>query len=400
MTPTPGDSMAVRLTAFFMRCSGIWAEDTVLGQRIMSHVTSYSICSLLFAFTVTTNDLYHCFGDFGKAAYCALNVSIVGMALYKQIIFATQRKLFLDIISYAKKNYWYRSYDDYGVRVMKQCATRSGVIIIASVVLCHATLIFYYIKPLIVNQGKNESDRVLPFKIWLDLPVTMTPWYEILYVVEVISAYHCCICYFCFDNFLCQINITLVGQFMILQEELRNICDRSDDSSKATPMDEICIYLRFKKCIIKHQDLINFIELVKELYKNTILGMVLVLSILICLELFLLITTSGELFTEMHSFVNVCSGIVQLFLFMLTCNDLAEASVELSHAAYDVKWFFLRSGVWKKQLVHDLATVIRRSQKPCNLAVGGFSSVSLQTFTSICNTSFSYLALMRQTVND
>ncbi|XP_063982060.1 odorant receptor 13a-like [Diachasmimorpha longicaudata] len=391
MALTPGDSIAVKITAFFMKCSGFWSENTVRGQRIMNNITTYSICSLVFAFIVTTNDLYHCLGDFGKSAYCALNVSIVGMALYKQIIFTTQRRLFLHIISYAKEHFWFRSYDDYGVRVMKQCATKSGVIIIASVLLCHATLVFYYIKPLIVNQGRNESDRVLPFKIWLNLPVTMTPWYEILYAVEVISAYHCCICYFCFDNFLCQINITLVGQFMILQEDLRSIY---------SSMDANCVYLRFKKCVIKHQDLINFIELLKELYKNTILGMVLVLSILICLELFQLMTTSGELFTEIHSFVNVCSGIVQLFLFMLTCNDLAEASVELSDAAYDVKWFFLRSGLWKRQLVNDLATVIRRSQKPCNLAVGGFSSVSLQTFTSICNTSFSYLALMRQTIRD
>ncbi|XP_063991431.1 uncharacterized protein LOC135169907 [Diachasmimorpha longicaudata] len=394
MAQTPGHSMAVKITALFMRCSGIWAEDTALGKRIMNLVTTYSISSLLFAFAVTTNDLYHCFGDFGKMAYCALNVSIVGMGLFKQIIFSSKRRIFLDIINYSKENFWFRSYDKYGTRVMKECTMKSGGIIITIVLLCHSTLIFYYVKPLIANQGKNESDRVLPFKIWINLPVTMTPWYEILYVVEMISAYHCCVCYFCFDNFLCQINVTLVGQFLILQEDLRNICGQPGDLSLN---DETCIYMRFRQCVVRHKDLINFITIVRELYKHTILGIVIVLSILICLQLFQLMTTTGELLSQIHSFVYVCNSIVQLFFFMLTCNDLAEASVDLSEAAYDVKWFFMRSTDLKRKLVNDLRVVIRRSQKPCHLAVGGFSSVTLQTFTSICNTSFSYLTLMRQT---
>ncbi|XP_011302148.1 odorant receptor 13a-like [Fopius arisanus] len=211
-----------------------------------------------------------------------------------------------------------------------------------------------------------------------------------------ISAYHCCVCYFCFDGFLCQINITLVGQFLILQEDLRNICGHPEDDS--APENETRIYLRFRECVIKHQKLINFINTIKELYKNTILGIVVVLSILICLQLYQLMTTVGELFSQIHSFVYVCNTVVQLFFFLLTCNDLSEASTDLSQAAYDVKWFFMKSDALKKRLANDLTIVIRRSQKPCNLAVGEFSSVTLRTFTSICNTSFSYLTLMRQTV--
>ena len=35
------------------------------------------------------------------------------------------------------------------------------------------------------NIGKNETDRSLPFNIWINLPVTSTPYYEILFVIEV-----------------------------------------------------------------------------------------------------------------------------------------------------------------------------------------------------------------------
>lgn len=36
------------------------------------------------------------------------------------------------------------------------------------------------------NIGRNESDRVLPFNIWIDLPLTITPYYEITFVLEVL----------------------------------------------------------------------------------------------------------------------------------------------------------------------------------------------------------------------
>lgn len=35
------------------------------------------------------------------------------------------------------------------------------------------------------NIGKNKSDRVLPFKMWVDLPLSVTPYYEIMFVIQV-----------------------------------------------------------------------------------------------------------------------------------------------------------------------------------------------------------------------
>lgn len=37
------------------------------------------------------------------------------------------------------------------------------------------------------NIGRNESDRVFPFNMWIDLPLTTTPYYEIIFVLQVLS---------------------------------------------------------------------------------------------------------------------------------------------------------------------------------------------------------------------
>ncbi|XP_011302146.1 odorant receptor 22c-like [Fopius arisanus] len=229
------------------------------------------------------------------------------------------------------------------------------------------------------------------------------------------SGWHCCICYFCFDNFICQINITLVGQFIILQKELRELYDHR---VALLSEDESYIRRKLAQCVEKHQQLIDFTKRVNELYRNVILGVVVLLSLLICLELFQLMTVShspikiqilpifsavllqtvGETLTKIHYCVYACGSITQLYFFTLTCNDLTEASLAISDAAYDVQWFLMKSKTRRNALMKDLQLVIMRSQKINSLYVGGFSPVTLMTFTS--DVMYCLVAIICDTINN
>nr|WHS04423.1 odorant receptor 20 [Psyttalia incisi] len=213
-----------------------------------------------------------------------------------------------------------------------------------------------------------------------------------------ISTWPCCYCYFCFDNFLCLMNITAVGQFMILQEELQKICDNQKTSCLSNKLD---IRTRFVRCIRRHQQLIAFVDDIKELYRSVMLGVVVLLSFLICLEMFQLMTSSNSnKLATFHYCVYVGGSITQLYFYTMTCDNLTEASLAISDAAYDVRWFLIESDATKNQFVRDLSMLIMRSQRACTLSVGGFAPATLQTFTSICHTAFSFLALIRQTLQD
>lgn len=39
------------------------------------------------------------------------------------------------------------------------------------------------------NIGNNGSERLLPFKMWVDLPLTVTPYYEIMFAIEVLQIF-------------------------------------------------------------------------------------------------------------------------------------------------------------------------------------------------------------------
>ncbi|THK33104.1 odorant receptor 22c-like [Diachasma alloeum] len=362
----------------------------------MDGLVVYTISAVIGALFFTLIDLYKCYGDVDKFTYSTMIFFTGGFGLYKVVSFALKRKSFLDLILYAKRHFWDIEYEGYGADVMRKCMLRLTGIVTFAIFMCHLTVVLHYIIPLLENRGKNESDRIFPFRLYSDLPITLSPWYEILYLGQVIATWPCCYCYFCFDNFLCQMNITAVGQFVILQKEMREICDNLDGSRL---LNEKNIQSRFIRCVRRHQQLIDFVEDIRELYRSVMLGVVILLSFLICLEMFQLMTsTSSTKLSTFHYCVYVGGSITQLYFYTMTCDNLTEASLAISNAAYDVRWFSIKSEALKNRLVKDLSMVIMRSQRACTLTVGGFAPVTLQTFTSICHTAFSFLALIRQTI--
>lgn len=90
-----------------------------------------------------------------------------------------------------------------------------------------------------------------------------------------------------------------------------------------------------------------------------------------------------QTFMRIRAFIYACNTTGQLFFFTLTCDDLTESSFGMSNAAYDVRWFAMKSDRLKKQLMYGVQTIMMRSQKPCQLTVGNFAPVTLKTFTSV-----------------
>ncbi|XP_063989029.1 odorant receptor 22c-like isoform X5 [Diachasmimorpha longicaudata] len=398
MGSRPGQCLALKLTTFFLKCSGFWPADSKVGKLTMDALVLYTISAVLGAIGFTSIDAFKCVNDIEKFTYSSMNVITVLFCLYKVVSFALKRRQFLDLVRYAQRHFWYIEYEDDGAAVMKECMTRLTGIVCFAIFMCHLTISIHYIRPLIENQGRNDSDREFPFRLYSNWPIKQSPWYEILYIAQIFSTWPCCYTYFCFDNFLSQMNITATAQFMILQKELREVCDHRDDS--IVPY-ELCIRSRFVRCIRRHQQLINFVEDIKELYRSVMLGIVILLSFLICMEMFQLMTSASStaLFT-FHYCVYVGGSITQLYFYTLTCDNLTGASLAISDAAYDVRWYFIESVAVKNKLIKDLSMVIMRSQRACSLTVGGFAPVTLQTFTSICHTAFSFLALIRQTLQE
>lgn len=63
MTSRPDDSWMVRLTAFFLQCSGFWTTNSRLGKIAMEALTVYTILAVTSANYITWTDAYMSFGN-------------------------------------------------------------------------------------------------------------------------------------------------------------------------------------------------------------------------------------------------------------------------------------------------------------------------------------------------
>ena len=179
-------------------------------------------------------------------------------------------------------------------------------------------------KSFVANHGRNESDRILAFNMWLpDYRITFTPYFEMLFSLQVIilllaiipfttltdvfvesscllqqiiCAYLVGVCYHCFDNILCILNLHTAAQFRILQHRLANMCNTNDrekfHENLGKSLYSVYKYEKFRAHIRQHQALIEFCRKLEDVFNLLVLGQVSLFSLLICLDGYLILMVS------------------------------------------------------------------------------------------------------------
>ncbi|XP_076629914.1 odorant receptor Or2-like [Colletes latitarsis] len=265
----------------------------------------------------------------------------------------------------------------------------------------HGAILGYVVTPLIDNIGQNKSERALPFNFYLNLPLTETPYYEVTFIVQVAILYPVAICFFCFDNMLCIINVHVSGQFRILQYRLTNLYRTTDDimaqngnTSLTINMDNC--YEKMKACVQQHQMLIDYCLKIENVFTVTILAQVLIFSVLICLFGYQVLMMNSSIAKRSIFVFLIIGSMVLLFMFTYSCHILMEQSDNIGTAAYSALWTLMPMQGNGRTLRHGLMMIITRSQKVCCLTANGFFPISLETYSTVLSTAVSYFMLLSQ----
>ncbi|XP_043793990.1 odorant receptor 4-like isoform X3 [Apis laboriosa] len=254
---------------------------------------------------------------------------------------------------------------------------------------------------IMAQSGNNESERMLPFNMWINLPVSKTPYYEITFFIQATCVYYVGISYFCFDNIFCIMAIHLAGQFRILRYRFTKLCDIEYENSQSILSKQMHkFYEKFRKCVQHHQALIDFYQNLENVYTMITLGQVLVFSVLICLFGYQVLVATIS-FARRFIFVFMLNGSMFL-LFMVTysCNGVIEHSDNVAIGAYSALWTIMPMDKFGKIFRKDLIIVIRRSRRVCCLTANGFFPVSLETYTKILSTALSYFTLLSNRIEN
>ncbi|KAK1137075.1 hypothetical protein K0M31_001602 [Melipona bicolor] len=247
------------------------------------------------------------------------------------------------------------------------------------------------------------SERVLIFNMHLDLPLSISPYYEIMYLTQALSLYQVGVCYLCIDDIFCIMCLHVASQFRILQYRIVNVpslkdkdkldLDANEDASKKC-------YAIFKNCIQQHQTLIEFSTTLEEIFTIIVLGQVLTFSILICFVGYQTLLVELTLSWRISLVCFLTTNIWQLWIFTYSCDFMAQESMNIANAAYTAPWIYLPMDRFGKMIRKDLQLVIMRSRRACYLTACGFFPISLETFTKIMSSAMSYFTILKQRTMD
>nr|XP_031844741.1 odorant receptor 13a-like [Nomia melanderi] len=402
MTEAQRDDFSIAVTSFFMKVVGLWTSDNETEQRKRNITLCYTILQMMYGVYLQSTDFYHSKGDFSALLYTLVNILSVVIGLFKVIVLFVHKKDFFNLVMHLQQHFLNATYDNYEKTILNTCKNTCAIFIGLFTFFTHVTLICYVTSPLIVNMGKNESDRMLPFKMYLDLPLSMSPYYEIIFIIEALALYQIGVCYFCFDNCLCLMNLHVATQFRILQYRLANMRNTNEketiqENSDAYRSTEKS-YAAFKSNVQQHQSLIAYCNKLEKVFNLFALGQMLVFSLIICFDgcqVIMVELYAGRRFIFLFHLINC---LAQLLMFTYSCDQLIHESVKIATAVYRAPWTCLPMTKYGRELRKDAVFVIMRSKIPCCLTAKGFFPVSLETYTKVWSTAASYFTLLRQAI--
>ncbi|KAK0073397.1 hypothetical protein PV326_013468, partial [Microctonus aethiopoides] len=205
--------------------------------------------------------------------------------------FVINRHEVLSFNAYTQKTFWKISYEAAELQILNKCNRQSTRIVITHIFLMQCVVWMYLSIPIVESAGKNSSERMLPFNVYLDLPFTKTPYYEIAFIIESAAAMGVGVCTTSFSGFLCTTNMYAAGQFRILQRRLQLSCANnnwkgvnSDDDDSHSKLTISSTYAVLRECVKQHQALILYMERVENLFSTIMLVQTLgsVLEICFC----------------------------------------------------------------------------------------------------------------------
>ncbi|XP_076175222.1 uncharacterized protein LOC143150656 [Ptiloglossa arizonensis] len=338
--------------------------------------------------------------------YIGCNILYLMIVLFKIAILYIHKMEFFDLVLFTQKNFWHSDYDSQEKLILADCKKLCAIFIVVLSFCTQGTCAGYMATPLLANIGKNESERILPFNMWVDFPTGKSPYFEVLFIIQILCVYHVGVCYICFDNFLCLVNLHVASQFRVLQHRLINLNNNVKDRMHNRCPDESLSsyahtsYQKLRKCVRQHQALTEYCRLLENIFAMMILGQVLFLAMIICLvgyQIFLADTPPSR---SVSLTLNMAGTLCQLFMFTYSCDGLIQQSGNIGNATYSGPWNVFPMDKIGKSLRSNAIIIIMRSSRSCCLTASGFFPVSLETYTGVLSTAMSYFTLLRQSTLD
>ncbi|KYB28921.1 Odorant receptor 46a, isoform A-like Protein [Tribolium castaneum] len=220
----------------------------------------------------------------------------------------------------------------------------------------------------------------LPFLAWYPYDTKSSPFYELMYLHQVISTYTVGVVDISADTLIAALNMYVGTQCDILCDNIRDI------DGPVQEMDA-----KWKKCFTHHKEILKFAEHCQKFFNWIVLTQFCASVISIGLSMFQL-TLVVPLSSEFFMFIFYLGAItVEIFMYCWFGNEVELKSSNILYATFEVNWVDAPQEVKKSILIFAI-----RCQNPIKMSSLNLFYLTLETFKAILRTSWSYFAVLRQ----
>ncbi|XP_039757897.1 odorant receptor 46a-like [Pararge aegeria] len=198
------------------------------------------------------------------------------------------------------------------------------------------------------------------------------------------------------DTFFLGLMVFAIAQLELLEDKLITITDESNakthehklNSTKSATDDTILI-TKLNKAIIHYYCVDKFCSLIEQVFSVTLFVQFSMASCIICVCLFrFTLPATAEYYMFLASYISIM--IVQIMVPCWFGTRIMDKSSLLSQAIYTCDWT-ARSRRFKS----SLKLFVERANRPLSITGWKMFPLSLNTFTSIMNSAYSFFTLLR-----
>ncbi|XP_076301376.1 odorant receptor 10-like [Lasioglossum baleicum] len=392
----------INLMIPFMKYFGFWM---VTGrEKIFSGIIIFiTYIQLIYLFSIVAYDAMFLSPDFSTQLYNMINAVSIFNSLFKLIAIHPSKRKFFNLILHLQHEFIDSEYTEHERRMLLACQRTAKIFIWSFTILVHVTVLGYAAIPFFENIGRNESDRLLVGNIWMSV-IPFSPYYEIVYIIQIVCLIKIGVVYHSYDNFQCLMNLHVATQFRILHHRLESLESRycserfvqmsSNSHSNDSNYGADC-YATFKTYIQQHKALLAYCKKLNEVFNIYALGQVILFTLILCLDAYQLLMADALPSKKMTFASHMLGCLAQLLMFTYSCDRLIEESLKVAEWAYGIPWTYFPMNKHGKMMRNDLLFLLVRSSEPCYISAYKFFPVSLQTYTTVISTGVSYFTLLK-----
>ncbi|CAK9808753.1 Putative odorant receptor 92a [Anthophora plagiata] len=225
----------------------------------------------------------------------------------------------------------------------------------------------------------GASDKVLPFRGYFFINQTVSPIFECLYLFNVTAGGFGGTMIASCTSFNLVVIMHGSAKFAVLRKRLESLSGK--DPNSIIVMGDL---------VTRHQEAIEYADALERIINVLALGQFVISTGLICFagfQITSMMEDKGRLM-KYSTFLN--SAVLELFMFSFSGNGLIDESEAVGESAYSSGWIGSRFS-------QSLQIMMMRSTIPSKITAAKFYSMSLESFSKVLSTSFSYFTVLTAT---